>query len=207
LTAAGRPILHLSPARPPGVPYADRLPPGVAVEPVAEDRLADRAPEAAATLIVPMHADQRLFARQGAWLARFFAGGGTLVFNGLLAHPFRPELGRFRPIEAPRLADLAVAVAADHPLFAGVRAEDLTFRRGVAGFYGRGANPPPPGARVLATLGAGKVPVDWLWHPPEGGRLLMHAGNDLWMQAGDATSAARLLPNLLGWAAAAEVVA
>jgi hypothetical protein len=200
MTAAGRPILHLSPARPPGVPYADRLPRGVAVDPVAEDRLTEWRAEAVGTLIVPMHADQRLFARQGDWLARFFAAGGTLVFNGLLAHPFRAELGRFRPIDRPRLADLSVTIAADHPLHAGVVADDLTFRRGVAGFYGRGANPPPPDALVLATLGPARVPVDWLWHPPEGGCLLMHAGNDLWMQAGDATSAARLLPNLLNWA-------
>ena len=35
----------------------------------------------------------------------------------------------------------------------------------------------------------------------------MHAGNDLWMQAGDDTTAARLLPNLLAWAEAGERVA
>lgn len=202
-----RPIRHLSPSRPPAVPYAGRVPGGVRVDPLAEDRLGDGPPDGAGTLIVPMHADQRLLARHAEWLGRFFAAGGTMVFNGLLAHPFHPALRRFRPIDRPRLEDLRVAIAADHPLYAGVEAADLTFRRGVAGFYGRGENPPPPGARILATLGPEAVPVDWLWHPPEGGRLLMHAGNDLWMQAGDDTTAARLLPNLLAWAEAGERVA
>lgn len=201
MSEAVRPIRHLSPARPPAVPYADRLPPGIAVEPLAEDGLGEAPPEGIGTLVAPMHVDQRLLARHAGWFRRFFAAGGTLVFNGLLAHPFHPALVRFRPIERPRLDDLRVAIAARHPLYAGVEAADLTFRHGVAGFYGRGQNPPPPKARILATLGPAAVPVDWLWQPPEGGALLMHAGNDLWMQAGDDTTAARLLPNLLAWAA------
>ena len=43
------------------------------------------------------------------------------------------------------------------------------------------------------------MPLDWEWSPPEGGSLLMHAGNDIWMYQNDPTTAARMAPQLLDW--------
>ena len=84
-------------------------------------------------------------------------------------------------------------------MFAGGDPEHLTFRRGVAGFYARGGNPPPDGARVLNTLGPDALAVDWVLALPGGGRLLTHSGNDLWMYAGSADSAGRIVPQLFDW--------
>ena len=94
--------------------------------------------------------------------------------------------------------------AEDQPVFKGVAAEDLTFRRGVAGFYGRGASDPPPGALLLNTVGDDALAVDWLWRRPGGGRVLLHSGNDLWIHWHDPTSAARIGPQLLDWLLSAE---
>jgi hypothetical protein len=88
----------------------------------------------------------------------------------------------------------------EHPVFAGVDTDDLSFRKGVAGFYGRGHNPPPAGARVLQRLSSPDgPPLDYVYHRPDGGRVLMHSGNDLWMYANDETSARRIAPQLLDW--------
>lgn len=181
--------------------WLDRVPDDRIVQPVVETALTTHAPDAFAGLLVDMHIDQRLFAGHRTWIEAFLAAGGTIVFCGLLAYPFLPPLGRFEPLARRSRAALEVTIAApEHPLFAGVAAADLTARKGVAGFYGRGQVRPPPGAEVLTRLDGGRVPLDWVWHPPMGGRLLMHPGNNLWMYAGDETSAARLTPQLLRWA-------
>lgn len=153
-------------------------------------------------LLVSAHTDQRALAAQGPRIAAMLDGGGLLVFNGHIAHPFLPELAPFVPVPGFGLDLLQVRRTAEHPVFAGVNADDLTFRRGVAGFYGRGHNPPPPGATVLHRLSGQDAPLDWVWQRPAGGTVFMHGGNNLWMYADDASSAARIAPQLLAWVTA-----
>lgn len=150
-------------------------------------------------VLVSTHHDQRHLQARGAQLEAYLAGGGTLVFNGHVVRPFLRGLAPFVPSKGPGVEALRVRRLAEHPVFDGVTAEDLTFRRGVAGFYGRGCNPPPPGARPLNGVGPEALPLDWELAWPGGGRLLMHAGNDLWMYEEDASSAARLGPQLFDW--------
>jgi len=153
-------------------------------------------------LLVSIHADQRHLARRRAQLEAFLAGGGAIVVCGQVATPFLDELRPFEPMRDYRLDDLRVNLERPHPVWAGVDADHLTFRRGVAGFYGRGHNPPPPGATTINTLGPRRVPVDFVCRPKAGGRLLVHAGADLWGYLDAGTSAARLAPQLLDWLAA-----
>lgn len=150
-------------------------------------------------ILVPAHIDQRALASHSAGLTRFLNRGGTLVFNGHLVYSVLPELESFVPAPGGHLDDLIVERVGEHPVFAGVEVQDLSFRRGVAGFYGRGANPPPAGAVVLHRLKADGSPLDWYWERPQGGRILMHGGNTLWMYVDDDTSAARIGPQLLCW--------
>ena len=201
-----RPIAYLSPRADAQAPFADLAPNGLQLSTVVEETLCDQKPDQFGALLVPMHIDQRRFAAAAPWISAFFQAGGTLVFNGLLAYPFHPTLARFEPLARPRVDQFRVRIMADHPVWRGIDADDLTFRRGVAGFYGRGCNPPPPDARIVGTIDHGRCAIDWQWHPPEGGRLLMHAGNDLWMYARDKNSAGALTPQLLRWCAAEEMV-
>ncbi len=153
-------------------------------------------------LLIGLHADQILLQARRAQLEGFLAGGGTIVFCGHVAHPFLAELRQFEPMAGYRLDDLRVTLERPHPVWAGVDAEHLTFRRGVAGFYGRGHNPPPPGAAVINTLGPQRRPVDFVCRPAAGGTLLVHAGADLWGYLEADSSASRMGPQLLDWIAA-----
>jgi len=153
-------------------------------------------------LLVGLHVDQRYLAARRPQLEAFLAGGGTVVFCGHVAYPFLAELSAYRPISGYKAADLVVARVAEHPVWAGVDVADLTWRRGVAGFYGRGGNPPPAGATVVHTLGPKAVPVDFVCRPAVGGRLLVHAGADLWGYLETDGTAARMAPQLLDWLAA-----
>lgn len=131
-------------------------------------------------LIIPTTADQRELLRCKSQLQSYLHNGGKLVFNGHVAYCFLDELRPYQVSPEKGLAGLQVRPLHNHPIFAGVKGEDLTFRKGVAGFYGRGYNPPPVGAQVLCELGTEiHLPIDWLYTYPSGGQLLVHAGNDL----------------------------
>lgn len=150
-------------------------------------------------LLIGLHADQRYLATRRAQLEAFLASRGTIVFCGHVARPFLADLSPYRPIVGYTTADLVVRREIEHPVWAGVGMDDLTWRRGVAGFYGRGANPPPAGATVINSLGPGRHPVDFECRPAAGGRLLVHAGADLWGYLDAGNSAARVAPQLLDW--------
>lgn len=181
-------------------------PPGVTVLPVLETDLTTHDPDWLTAVLVDMHIDQRLFAGHRPWIEAHLRASGTIVFCGLLAYPFLPALGLFEPLPHRSRAAMEVTLAApDHPVFNGVTAHDLSYRRGVVGFYGRGQVPPPAGASVLTQLSGGSVPLDWVWHLPGGGRIWMHPGNNLWMYSQDETTAALLTPNLLHWAATPDM--
>jgi len=174
---------------------------GLPVAAVGDDILAEpKHLDRAQALLVSMHADQRWLQRHRRVLEAFLGRGGRLVVSGQIAHPFLEPLAPFEPIAPMKVERLDVRIEPPvHPLFEGVAAEDLTRRRGVVGFYGRGGHPLPAGGRLLASLDHGRVALDWLLPWPGGGALLVHAGNDLWSYADDESSAARLAPQLVRW--------
>lgn len=155
-----------------------------------------------AGLLIPIHADQRFLATMREKLERFLARDGTMVICGHLVYPFLPELSAFVPLTVRSVDDYRVWRDAWHPIFDGVAVDDLTFRKGVAGFYGRGHNPPPPDAEIVHRLGGARgAPVDYVYRRAGGGRVFMHAGNNLWAFSLDDedNSAARIEPQLLDW--------
>jgi hypothetical protein len=121
--------------------------------------LADAPLQKYRALLLPMYSDQRHLFRHGARLEAFLGSGGILIFSGHVAYPFLPELQIFEALPYRQVEDLFVYRAAEHPIWQGVRGEDLTFRKGVAGFYGRGCNPPPPEAVIINTLGPERLPL------------------------------------------------
>lgn len=168
---------------------------------VGHYELHETALERYAAVLLPAHLDQRYLGEITPRIEAYLDQGGTLVFNGHVAWPMLPEFRTFVPLPKVDLDQLQVHRLTPHPVFEGVDMADLTYRRGVAGFYARGHNPPPEGAVPVLGLGPDTVPCDWVYERPRGGRIFMHAGNDLWMYAGADTSAARIVPQLCAWAA------
>nr|WP_321981943.1 hypothetical protein [uncultured Cohaesibacter sp.] len=131
-------------------------------------------------VILTIHADQIHLMELKDKFESYLACGGTVLFNGHVAQPFLPELTRFQPLPKRGRNDLIVHREADHPAFDGITGELLSFRKGVSGFYGRGMNPPPEGAFVINSIGADHWPLDWIVERESGGRIFVHAGNDIW---------------------------
>ncbi|QDL97696.1 hypothetical protein FLL57_10420 [Rhodopseudomonas palustris] len=147
-------------------------------------------------LLIGMHMDQRFLQANTALLDDYVAAGGRVVISGHIAHPFLTGLSPVQPLGGG-IADLTVSRAAPHPIWDGVALDDLTFRRGVAGFYGHAWHSPPEGATVIHTLGPDARPLDFIYRVGRG-EVLMHGGNDLWSFGGD-DSTRRLLPQLIAW--------
>lgn len=142
--------------------------------------------------------DQEFLYRHRQLIGDYLDRGGTVVFGGHLLRPWLPGAGMFVPKVITSFGDYEVRIVSDHPIFAGVDAHDLTYRRGVAGFFARGHNPPPTGAVVLAEL-AGGEPVVYLDRVTTAGVIVVHSGYGLLGYSTGETTAARVAPQLLAW--------
>jgi hypothetical protein len=128
-------------------------------------------------LIIAGMVDQEYLLRHRDRIAAYLAGGGVLVFGGHLHRDWLPGCSPFVPLPHPTLAAYRVAEVAEHPLFDGLGPDELTFRRGVAGFFARGHHPPPPGVEVLVRLGGGE-PAIYLDRVSTAGTVLVQATSD-----------------------------
>jgi hypothetical protein len=149
-------------------------------------------------LVVEGMIDQEFLYCHRGLIGAYLAHGGTIVFGGHLLRRWLPSVGLFVPKQVMSFRDYEVRIVSDHPIFDGVDAHDLTYRRGVAGFFARGHNPPSPEAVVLAEL-AGGEPVVYLDERTTAGRILVHSGYGLLGYSLGETTAARVAPQLLAW--------
>lgn len=150
-------------------------------------------------LLLGQHLDERHLAEHRSMLDAYLAQGGAIAVMGPVALPCLTHLTPHQPVGTGRRDDWLLEMGSVHPVTAGVDPDDLTYRRGVVGFWARGSIAPPDGAQVLTRFAASGVVADWAWSPRGGGRLYVHPGNDVWGYAGDGTSAARVFPQLLDW--------
>lgn len=151
-----------------------------------------------AGVIIEGMVDQEHLHRHRKVIHDYLAGGGVVVFSGQLFRHWLPGCGLFVPKQIRSHHDYEIQLASPHPIFDGVTSDDLTRRRGVAGFFARGHHPPPPEAEILLTLADGE-PVLYIDRSTTAGVILAHSGHSLldWGEPG--SPAARIDNQLLGW--------
>jgi hypothetical protein len=135
-------------------------------------------------LIVTPNADQEHLARQHRVIRDYLDRGGIVVFGGHLHREWLPGASFFVPLANRSLDGYRVVEVADHPIFRG-KSTELTFRRGVAGFFARGHHPAPPGAEVLTRLSGGE-PATYLDRVSTAGTIVVQATSNLLSYCGDA---------------------
>jgi hypothetical protein len=153
-------------------------------------------------LFVSMHSDQRFLATRASQIEEYLVRGGVAVANGHYAYSYLPRMAGFHTIDNYKLGDITVLRLAEHPIWHGIDPHDLTFRRGVSGFYGRVWHEAPPDAQVIHALGKPNLPLDFIY-PVGRGRVLFHGGNDLWSFGGEDK---QLAPRIMQWVAAGRDV-
>lgn len=151
-----------------------------------------------AAVVVTAFVDQEHLAAHRAVIREYLDGGGVVMFGGHLHRDWLPGASMFMPLEVRSHRDYEVAWVAEHPIFGGVERSDLTYRRGVAGFFARGHHPPPDGADVLVRL-AGGQPVTYVDRCSTAGTILVQSTGDLLGYHGIESSAGRIPGQLLDW--------
>lgn len=149
-------------------------------------------------LVLTPGSDQRFLDAHRDLVRGVLDRGGVVVWSGQLCRGWLPGAGLFVPRAIGSLHDYAIRLATPHPVFEGVEEHDLTFRRGVAGFFARGHHPPPPGAVTLAALPGGE-PAVWVDVQTTPGTIFAHAGGDLLGYVWEQSSAALIVPQLFAW--------
>lgn len=130
-------------------------------------------------IIFSVYSDQYLLMSLKDKIEIFLKNGGKIFFNGHIFKPFIDGLKEFEPIENIKLPDFTVSQISKHEIYKGVNVKRLSRRKGVAGFFSRGSNPPPKKAKNIMAIKNSTVIVDWEWKIKKG-YLYVHSGNDLW---------------------------
>lgn len=150
-------------------------------------------------LILGGGVDQIFLARNKDLLTDFVTSGGRIAVMGHALTDFLPGLGVWRKLDYTGPKDLAITLGAPHPVWAGVEPVDLSTRKGVTGFYGRGyIDKIPDDALVTTRIGRHALPFDYVY-PLGKGQVLAHGGNDLLGWKNDPNSSARLAVQLVDW--------
>ena len=154
---------------------------------------------AAKGLITTSHIDQIGLLAFAEDLGALLARGGRWFFNGHILRPLVPGLQTYVPIQQAKRADLVLARINEHPIYEGIDQPSFEENRGVAGFYGRGHNPLPTGARAINGIGPEKLPIDCEWTVPGGGKMFSHAGNDVGGMEGPNPNHKVVAPRIVAW--------
>lgn len=161
---------------------------------LTEDALSD-----ADGLLLSQHLDEHHMAECTPLLDRYLRQGGSISLNGPLYQPYLDGLGAYAPLPSGRAQDWILRLGTQHAITDGLLADDLTYRRGVIGFWARGSFPVPLGSTVLTYMVGDDTPADFIWNRSGGGSVVVHPGNDVWFVHNDTTSAGRFYANMLDW--------
>jgi len=142
--------------------------------------------------------DQVMLEKNKEKIEQFLAQKKIVVFSGNLYLDWLPGGSTFIPKTINSYLDYVVSIAKPHPIFEGVDPQDMTYNKGVSGFFARGHHPAPEGAEVLLTLPEGE-PIVYIDRTTTDGTILSYVGNDLFGYMINSKSSVQISQQLLQW--------
>ncbi|HEY2495295.1 MAG TPA: phosphate starvation-inducible protein PhoH [Paenibacillus sp.] len=149
-------------------------------------------------LVIDSYVDQELLYRERERIWKFLNQGKVLIFSGHLFLPWLPGASIFVPKQIHNHRDYEVSIAQPHPIFDSVKPGDMTYTKGVSGFFARGHHPLPPHAEVLLTLPGGE-PITYIDRHSTEGTILVHSGNNLFAYRNPSSTVGRIGSQLQNW--------
>lgn len=149
-------------------------------------------------IIFSLYVDQYLLLSLKDKLTNFLNNGNKIVFNGHIFKAFLKDLNSFIPIQNPSLNDFSITKLKDHPIYHNIDMDKLSKRKGVAGFFSRGTNPPLKNSQYIMAIKNGACIVDWEAKFNDG-ILYVHSGNDLWTCMEDFEDNKIMFKNIISW--------
>ncbi len=168
------------------------------IETVSQYELENLNLEKYQAIIFSMYIDQHLLCSLENKLKSFLKKDKKILFNGHIIKPFFKELEPFIPTPRPTLEEFKIVQLKKHPIYKDINIDTLNARKGVAGFFSRGTNPPPKEAKQFMAIKFAEVIVDWEYEVNEG-ILYVHSGNDLWTCMEKEEGNILLFRNIINW--------
>lgn len=151
-------------------------------------------------MVINGFVDQDYLFEQRHLIREFLDTGKVLIFSGNLVTEWLPGGQMFIPKEIRSYKDYIVSIHMPHPIFEGVLEDDMTYNKGVSGFFARGHHPAPQYAEVLLTLPGGE-PITYIDRQSSGGTIVAHVGMDLfsYMRSEEGKTTDRINGQLIEW--------
>lgn len=150
-------------------------------------------------IVVHDFVDQVHLYRHRALIEQFLNDGKIVIWGGHLTTKWLPGCALFTPKKINAFSDYEISIVKEQPIFDGVLAEELTFTKGVAGFFARGSHTPIPAqAEILTTL-PDAATVTYIDRHTTAGTILVHAGRDLFTLRDQHRTTDRISTQLLQW--------
>lgn len=129
-------------------------------------------------MMVPNFIDQENLMMHKNVIEAFLSEGKIVAFFGHLFRPWLPGAPLFMPEKIKHFSDYNLYSVNDSPIFKGVLTEDMTFNKGVAGFFARGHYHADEKSEVHLKFKSGHVCTYVDRHSSEG-TVFIHAGRPL----------------------------
>lgn len=150
-------------------------------------------------LVIPNFIDQEYLFTQKKKIEGFLANKKIVVFCGHLFKTWLPGVAPFIPERIQSFSDYEVFHTANNSgIFEGVTTEDMTYNKGVAGFFARGYHPIAHDVEVLLRFKSGH-PVTYIDRSSSVGTILVHAGRDLFGYHSKNKTTGKIPPQLYAW--------
>ncbi|MGW6380081.1 phosphate starvation-inducible protein PhoH [Peribacillus butanolivorans] len=149
-------------------------------------------------LVIQGLIDQKFLYKHKELIHEFLNDKKVIVFCGNIFMDWLPGGSNFIPKTIHSFQDYVVSVHQLHPIFEGVEEDDMTYNKGVSGFFARGHHPIPDRAEVLLTLPGGE-PITYIDRHSTKGTILVHSGNDLFGSMNVKKTTVRISFQLMQW--------
>ncbi|MFQ3852994.1 hypothetical protein ABLV90_04845 [Staphylococcus sp. 2S1] len=129
-------------------------------------------------IIIPNFVDQEYLYRHKGLINDYLNTKKIIVFFGHLFKPCLPKTALFMPEHIHHFSDYSLTPKHDSSIYANVKTDDMTFNKGVVGFFARGHYQTQPEHEIHLTFQNGHV-VTYVDRISTEGTLFMHAGRSL----------------------------
>ena len=156
-------------------------------------------------MIISGLVDQDFLEEEKHLIEGFLQEGKLLCFFGNLVTGWIPGQKPYEVQEIRWHGDYDLKIEKEHPIFEGVKVEEMTSKMGVKGIFARGSHSAPPNAEILLTL-PGNKPVTFIDRHTTNGTIFMHSGSTFFHTTGmnpkKGLSTERIPEQMLDWAEA-----